>query len=164
MYNIYAWVSGAKDKMANRRTNLMMEEIRKDAQMIKNQPYLITGDLNGLPPDFDVLPNMCAQGDLHDVAPLRQSPARTRMARRAARQRRRRRATAGILCVASTTALPLVVSLSIDKEGAFPTHKPVTTELRTNTLKTGANMKVPVYPIPRSICPGMRRGSWTFGG
>ena len=57
VYTIYAWVSGAKDKMANRRTNLMMEEIRKDAQMIKNQPYLITGDLNGLPQDFDVLDN-----------------------------------------------------------------------------------------------------------
>ena len=42
VFNIYAWVSGAKDKMANRRTNLMMEEMRKDARMIKNQPYLIT--------------------------------------------------------------------------------------------------------------------------
>ena len=70
VYNIYAWVSGAKDKMANRRTNLMMEEIRKDARMIKNQPYLITGDLNGLPQDFDVLGKMCAQGDLHDVGAL----------------------------------------------------------------------------------------------
>ena len=55
VYNIYAWVSGAKDMMANRRTNRMMKEIKKDARMIKNQPYLITGDLNGLPQDFDVL-------------------------------------------------------------------------------------------------------------
>ena len=37
--------------------------------------------------------------------------------------------------LASTTALPLAASLSIDKEGTFPTHKPVMTELRTNTLK-----------------------------
>ena len=46
--------------------------------------------------------------------------------------------------LASTTALPLVASLSIDKESTVPTHKPVMTELRTNTLKTAAKMKVPV--------------------
>ena len=37
--------------------------------------------------------------------------------------------------------------MSIDKEGTFPTHKPVMTELRTNTLKTGAKMKVPVLDL-----------------
>ena len=49
--------------------------------------------------------------------------------------------------LASTAALPFVASLSIDKEGTFPTHKPVMTELKTNTLMTAAKMKVPALDL-----------------
>ena len=116
VYNIYAWVSGAKDKMANRRTNLMMEEIRKDAQNIKNQLFLITGDLNGLSQDFDVLNKMCAQGDLHGVGALETIAGADKdgpTCCTAAQEEGNRRD----FVLASTTALPLVASLSIDKEG-----------------------------------------------
>jgi hypothetical protein len=146
VYNIYAWVSGAQDQMANRRTNLMMDEIRKDAQIIKNQPYLITGDLIGLPQDFDVLAKMCAQGDLQAVGALgtiagadKDGPTCCTAAQEEGNRKD--------FVLASTAALPLVASLSIDKEGTFPTHKPVMTELRTNALKTGAKMKVPVLDL-----------------
>ena len=49
--------------------------------------------------------------------------------------------------LASTAALPFVASLSIDKEGTFPTHEPVMTELKTNTLMTAAKMKVPALDL-----------------
>ena len=111
-------------------------------------------DLNGLPQDFDVLAKLCAQGDHHDVGALRaiagadkDGPTCCPAAQEEGNSRD--------FVLASTTALSLVVILSIDKEGTFQTHKPVMTELRTNTLKTRAKMKMPG--------PGMRRGSWTFG-
>ena len=44
--------------------------MQKDARMVKNQPFLITGDLNGLLRDFDVLERMCAASDLHDVGTM----------------------------------------------------------------------------------------------
>ena len=70
VYNIYACTNGAKDRAMNRRTNRMMEEMQKDARMVKRQPFLITGALNGLAQDFDVLERMCAAGDLHDVGTM----------------------------------------------------------------------------------------------
>ena len=110
----------------------MMGEIQKDARMVKNQPFLITGDLNGLPQDFNVLERMCAASDLHDVGTMetlawegKDGPTCCTAAQAEGNRRD--------FVLASIAALPMVVRLAIDKEGLFPTRRPVMTELRTNT-------------------------------
>ena len=47
-----------------------------DARLIKDQPYIIVGDLNGEPKDFENTRAMRGCGQLHDVGTIRTKAGR----------------------------------------------------------------------------------------